>query len=175
MKGRVRQLPDLGRTSRDTGPTRSGAVSGQMPQPAPPPAGPLMPWLLSPQAQRWGGPEQPPPREASVFTPFPGEQTEAQRGETCPSSSEQQRPDCGPSCSPSWRCPGARSSFKTPSLLWSPSGGNAADGLGIFSCLSPDPAHHPRASGNKGTTGLSFPAPGKDSGLERAQRLSAVM
>lgn len=113
-----------------------------------------------------------------MLTPFPGEQTEAQRGETCPSSREQQCLDCGPPRRPSWRrLGGCAPPSRPPVSSGAPKAGNAAnaaDGLGIFFCLSPAPAYHPRGSGNKAAIELSFPAPGRDSGLERAQRLSAV-
>lgn len=85
-------------------------------------------------------PESPIPREAGVFTPFLGKQTEAQRGETCPSSRRQQRWDCGSPRSPSWRgLAGRAPPSRPPVSSGALNGVKAADGLGIFSCLSSAP------------------------------------
>lgn len=124
----ILQIPDLGLTSGDAGPTRSGPLL-QADAPAGPTPG------RAPDAL---APESPIPQEAGVFTPFLGKQTEAQRGETCPSSHRQQRRDRGSPRSPSWRrLAGRAPPSRPPVSSGAPNGGKAADGLGIFSCLSP--------------------------------------
>ena len=141
MKGSAR-LPDLG------APVRLGPFL-QADAPAGPTPG------RAPDAL---APESPIPREAGVFTPFLGKQTEAQRGETCPSSRGQQRWDCGSPHRPSWRhLSGRAPPSRPPVSSGALNGVKAADGLGIFSCLSPAPAHNPRSSGNKAATELRFP------------------
>lgn len=80
-----------------------------------------------------------------MFTPFLGKQTEAQRGETCLSSRRQQRQDCGLPHSPSWRrLAGRAPPSRAPVSSGALNGGKAADGLGIFSSLSPAPGPQPQ-------------------------------
>lgn len=79
-----------------------------------------------------------------MFTPFPGEQTEAQRGETVPAHAAAV-PGLQPTLQPLLETPGGGRTppSRPPVSSGAPNTGNVADGLGIFSCLSPGLAPRP--------------------------------
>lgn len=112
-----------------------------------------------------------------MFTPFPGEQTEAQRGETVPAHAAAV-PGLQPTLQPLLETPGGtHSSFKTPGFLWSPQHGQRGRWAGYFLLPEPwacPPPTTPEALGIRLPLRSASRPPGKDSSLERAQRLSAV-